>query len=217
MRGFGLDGELQATTNTLLKGFTKPQGMFDAGAATALVRLNDFACSIRHQPFDRAARAILSSGAAAGPILELVVRMADALRASRSYGASDILGKSLQETLFLIGDFHFDKRTFGKNAQAFVRESGCRGLIQLFLKLHLSNLMWKYLNDSSKTPLDVNSLERLPNCIERLCRKSVNATTTTWKKWPELNEVSAGRLLHSLNSEMQYLLAEPVSCLPRAG
>jgi hypothetical protein len=191
--------------------------LFEAGTADALVRLNNFASSIRDQRFDEATGAILSRGTTKGTTAELVVRIADALRANRSGSESIILEKSLQETLFSMGDFDLDERLFGENAQSFVRESGCRGLMQLFLELHLSNVIWIQLDDSSEMPADHESLKRLPKAIERLCRQAVKATTASWEKWPQLDESSASRLLHSLRSEMANILAGTSTSLSKAG
>jgi hypothetical protein len=189
---------------------------FDVGTAAVIVQLNNFASSIRHETFRQVISTNLSRGATTGTTLELVARMADALRESPSGSDWDVLGKSIQETLFFIGGFDWNQRSFGRNVQTFVRESGCKGLIQLFLQMHLSNLIWKQLRNSSRMPRDLKALERLPNGIDHLCRQAVKTTTASWKKWPQLDRSSARRVLQTLRSETMDMLAEPSISLPKA-
>jgi hypothetical protein len=184
---------------------------FHVATAAVLVQLNNFAFLVRHQTFQDVAKGILSRDAMMGTTVQLVAGMSAVLRKGRGDTHCDVLEKSLQETLFSIGHCDFNHMAFGRNVQAFVRESGCKGLIQLFLELHLSNVIWKELQNSSRMPHDIQTLENLPNGIDRLCRQAVKTTTASWRKWPELDVPSARQILRSLRSEMVDVLAAPPS------
>lgn len=189
--------------------------LFDVGTAATLIRLNSFASSIRNNALDAVLTTILPGGVVTGSTAEVVGRISDALIKDRDGREYDVLRKSLQETLYIVSDLDFEN-SFRTKFHAFVYEAGGRGLIRLFLGLHLSNVVWKQLHDSFQVTLDVEVLEKLADSIQEVCLHAVTAATSAWNKWPEIGERSASRLLLSLRAQLVDLLADATTIRARA-
>jgi hypothetical protein len=189
---------------------------FHAATPTTLVQLNDFGLLVKRRNFHDVVETIMSGQTTEVTSIRLVANIAAVLRKRRNHSRSDLLEKSIQETLLSSGDCDIDPAKFGRNVQAFVRESGCKGMIQLFMQLYLANVMMRQIHDSWRTPADLETLESLPIAIDRLSRLVVNSTTATWQKWPEFDESGAREILRSVRSRMTDTLAELSNLLAKS-
>jgi hypothetical protein len=180
---------------------------FHAATPAVLVQLCNFAILLKNRKFRAVVQMIAGDEERSGASQQLVRAIAAVLRRGRRSGTSDLLEKSVQETLFSSGDCALDQKEFGKNAQAFVRNTGSRGLITLFMEMHLSNLIWTQIDRSSRQPEDLQTLESMPVHIDRLCREAAMATTASWNKWSQFDESSARQVLRHLRSHLLAVLA----------
>ena len=189
---------------------------FHAATAPTLVQLNDFALLVKQRKFPRVVEIILSPADSQGTAVHLVARIAAVLRVSACHVENDLLVKSIQETLFCSGKCDIDQGRFGRNLETFVRDTGCKGLIQVFMQLHLSNVLMKQIRDSSRVPDDLQTLERLPSAVDALCWQAVKVTSEGWQKWLHFDENIARQMLRDLRAEMTAIMAAPATPLPKS-
>ncbi len=116
---------------------------------------------------------------------DLTELITDRLCQGTCTGGHDIERKSLQETLvFSTGiEPELTPLEFGKRLERFLSLRGSKGLIQVFLGTHLSNLIVTDLCDSLRSAPDVFS-GRL-EAIDRICRKTAAAAVRSLNTWSE--------------------------------
>jgi hypothetical protein len=93
-----------------------------------------------------------------------------------------------------------------KNAafQTFLDQWGSKGLIQLFLSLHLFNVIWIERQDALQAAArDQMVLDQLMSEIERVSLVTVDAAFASWKKWTELSVALADCLLDTMNMRIR--------------
>lgn len=167
---------------------TKAAGrdLFGLEMQTLLQRLHSFAFQVHYEKFGSVTETV--AGAAS---TELVENMAQVLSQDLSGRSRAIASKSLQETFLYCTGVHPDlpRPAFGKSLETFLERHGSKGLIWLFLKLHLFNLIWIDLlegSDEAGRPTDPGFKTRMQE-IERICDAAATASVRSWKKWPQLS------------------------------
>jgi hypothetical protein len=160
------------------------------------------------------ARAVQSSGI--GPLLDdltggvavtastadLTELITDRLCQGICAGRHDIKRKSLQETLYLCTGIatELPPLQFGKRLERFLSLRGSKGLIQVFLGTHLSNLIVMDLCDSLRSAPEVfcGRLE----AIARICRKTAATAVRSLNTWSEPDPDWMAALLLNLKTNM---------------
>src|SRR5207302_1428125 len=112
--------------------------------------------------------------------------------------------KSLQETLYMCTEVAPDlsPSQVGKRLESYLELSGSRGLIRVFLSVHLSNLILMDLHDSLQASTPEIFRTRM-GAIERLCETAANLLVRSWAKWPKLTQssiVSSAQLSNDLTA-----------------
>jgi hypothetical protein len=179
--------------------------LFRSEVAPLLVRLHEFAARIDVEGFDVAIGKPISGGETL-PAIELVTEVAATLCQGLTGTEVDIVQKSLQETLFYCLDPESDLSTaeFGSSLQTFLHQRGSKGLIQLFLRLHLFNVIWiERQNAIQAAARDQKVLDQLMSEIEFVSLVTVNTGIASWKKWPEVSVPFADSLLDTMNVRIQ--------------
>ena len=161
--------------------------LFGPELGILLQRLHRFASQIHTESFGSVIETVAGEAST-----ELVEEMAHALSQDICGRSRMIADKSLQETLFYCTGVEPDlpRHEFGKQLETFLELHGSKGLIGLFLRLHLFNLIWIDLQDGSTVNrvVDARFSSRLED-LDRICDAAASASIRPWVKWPPLNEV----------------------------
>jgi hypothetical protein len=135
--------------------------------------------------------------------------IADALCRGINARESDIARKSLQEAFyFCIGIApELSPFLFGKRLQAVLRLRGIKGIIRVFLRMHLCNLICTDLHDSLQADTPTGDvLNRRLEEIERICQNAAAAGVSSWTKWSEPDLNLTATLILDLKAEMTQML-----------
>ena len=156
-----------------------------------LAQLHQFAWQIHCEGVNSILRKksnIAAEGDTSVALFELIAQlMCPAIRTSERA----IAMKSLQETLYMCTEVAPDlsPSQVGKRLESYLELSGSRGLIRVFLSVHLSNLILMDLHDSLQASTPEIFRTRM-GAIERLCETAANLLVRSWAKWPKLTQSS---------------------------
>jgi hypothetical protein len=178
-----------------------------------LEQLHEFAWQIHSQGFSfailRKQINIAAEGATSVALFELI---ADSM--CRAIGPSEraIAMKSLQETLYICVEVSPDLSAseLGRRLESYLELSGSKGLIQVFLSTHLSNLIFTDLHDSLQAPT-IEEWRRRIEAIERICQKASTVAVRSLNEWPRPDRRLTTTLLLDLKAEMTRMLSDTVS------
>jgi len=177
-------------------------GLFRFEVAPLLVRLHELAVQVDVEAFDVMIRKRIRGGKTLPTVLELIAEIADTLCRELTGPEMDIVQKSLNETLFhCVGlDLDLSVAECGRNFQTFLDQQGSVGFIQLFLGLHLFNVIWIENQDAIRAAAQG---EQVLHEIERVSLFTVNRAMVSGQKWPELSVEFLGSLLDAMHTRMQ--------------
>ena len=169
-----------------------------------LEKLHEFGWQVHSEGFDSIFRRKISIAAEGATTVGLFESIANLM--CRGIGTSEraIAVKSLQETLFLCSDVDLNQSPsqVGKRLESYLDLSGSKGLIRVFLSVHLSNLIFIDLHDSLQTPR-LEMFERRMEGIERLCQTTAGLSVRSWAKWPKLTHTTISSAIQLANKEMR--------------
>jgi len=111
-------------------------------------------------------------------VIDLIKLIAQGLTRHGRGLQADILGKSIQETLFDSTGIE-DELTlmeFERRLKRFLRRRGLTGFVQLFLSLHVFNVVWFDTSETFRATADsTSSFLREMQTVKRNCRKIVHS------------------------------------------
>src|SRR6266478_45499 len=122
---------------------TATPGLLDPKVQRLLKQMYEFARQIQLVGFGPALKNLAGDVAVVSKRIDLTDLIADRLCRGIDDSGSSIERKSLQETLYFCTGIAPELLApqFGRRFESFLALSGCKGLIQVFLSTHLSNLI----------------------------------------------------------------------------
>jgi hypothetical protein len=172
-----------------------------------LKRMHDFALEVRFEGFSSAQKKLRGDAGEAAPEVHLTELIADAL--CRGICDNRIYQKSLQETLYLCTGItpKLLQPEFGKRVESFLALSGSKVFIEVFLSVHLSNLIFRDLYDSL-TESAPEELRARTEAIEQMCQKVAATAVKPLNDWPDPNFTLVSTLLSDLTGEILRTLSD---------
>jgi hypothetical protein len=171
-----------------------------------LEQLHEFGWQVHSEGFDSILNKKLNLPAAT-TTAGLFESIADSV--CRGIGATqhEIAKKSVQETLFLCSevDPHLSSSQVGKRLESYLELSGSKGLIRMFLSVHLCNLIFINLHDSLQAPASEMFRKQMDG-IERLCQAVAGLSVRSWAKWPRLTHTTINSAIQIASDEMRKAL-----------
>jgi hypothetical protein len=169
-----------------------------------LEQLHEFAWQAHSKGFDATLKQNLNIPTEGTTAIQLFESIADWLSRGIRPSERAIVMKSLQEALFLCTEVESDNSPsqLGKRLESYLALSGSKGLIRLFLSLHISNLIFMDLHRSLQTP-DGEVFENRINEIERLCQTAAGLSVRSWEKWPTLTDVLMSSAAQTLGAALR--------------
>jgi hypothetical protein len=143
-----------------------------------ILRLQKLASSVATDEFESQLNAVLPSPQMPATATELVEHLANAFCPAFAGVESELLKKSLQEALLTSIDLQGDASVpeFRELLQRFLRRHGMVGLVRLFVRLHMFNMVWFELRQSDAMPRrSEQALAAFISAVERVCHAKANA------------------------------------------
>ncbi len=178
-----------------------------AETAAVLVRIHEFARLIELEGFERAMLKITGADEIEG-INSLTARITDALCRETRGMEREILRKSLHEMLlYSTGvEIEVSVAVFGTKIERFLHQRGSKGLLRLFLSLHLFNEVWIKIQQRLQTSApDGESFLAAMYWFEWTCRSAVDLAIGGWSKWPKLGRTLAKSLIDAVEFQVSNM------------
>ena len=170
---------------------TATPGLLDPKVQRLLKQMYEFARQIQLVGFGPALKNLAGEVAVVSKAIDLTDLIADRLCRGIDASGNSIERKSLQETLYFCTGIAPELLApqFGKRLETYLALNGSKGLIQVFLSTHLSNLILMDLHDSLQAATPEIFRTRMV-AIERLCETAAKLLVRSWAKWPKLTQSS---------------------------
>jgi len=183
-------------------------GLLEPEVQRLLEQMHEFARQIQRGGFAPAVQNLASDVTGSSRTVDLTELIADSLCRT----GNSIKRKSLQETLYYCTGIAPELlvHEFGKRFESFLALSGSKGLIRIFLSLHLSNLILTDLHDSMQASTPEEFCGQM-EAIERICQEAAAAAVRSVNDWLEPDQISMATLLLDLKAEMARMLSNRVS------
>jgi hypothetical protein len=175
-------------------------------------RLHEFASHVESEGFVPALKHLAGDVVVYSETVDLTELIGEKLCRGISAGGNGIERKSVQEMLYFCTGIVPDlpAAEFGKRIEAFLAFNGSKGLIRVFLSVHLSNLIFTDLHDSLKASHPEVVRGRM-EAIERICQKAAAAAVRSLNTWSEPDPSSVATLLSDLKTGIMRTLGGGVS------
>ena len=195
----------------LQKWLTGRKAIFRSETSLILIRLHGFAALVDAEDFNTATRKLGGFDVAdLDGIPPLIGRLSELLSYDVRGTEREILQKSLHETLLYIADLDADLpvEMFGVTFEKFLRQRGSKGLLQLFLGLHLFNEVWIKLQQRLQTKAtDGDSFLASMRWIEQCCLSAVDSAMKDMSRWPKLSRTLAESLIHAIEFRISNMMS----------
>jgi hypothetical protein len=176
--------------------------LLDPEIQPILKRLYEFAHAIQSVGFSSFLDDLTDGVPVTASTIHLTELITDWLCQGICAGGRDIERKSLQETLYYSTGTaaELPPLEFAKRLESFLSLKGSKGLIQIFVGTHLSNLIVNDLRDSLRSAPDVlcGRLE----AIDRICQKAAASSVRSLNTWSEPDPHWISAFLSDLKTKM---------------
>jgi len=183
---------------------TARQNLLSPEIKLLLQQLHQFAWQIHREGANSIFKKKINIAGEGTPSVELFELIADLTCPAIGTSERAIAMKSLQETLHVCTEVAPDlsPSQLGKRLENYLELRGSRGLIRVFLSLHLSNLILMDLHDSLQAAAPEMFRTRI-EAIEGLCQTVAGLSVRSWAKWPKLTHNSIGSSAQIASEEMR--------------